>query len=84
MPRETLLSAARRMERFVNIDAQKGGFLTEDTLRANITLHQQLNLAREIIKDAKEICRSGEGAAAIALLEERIFDFAEVPDEAKS
>lgn len=45
MSEETLLTASRRVVRFMNIDNAHGGFTTDDTMYAVHTLRRQLELA---------------------------------------
>lgn len=42
MAEETLLTAARRVVRFFNIDMEKGGLVTEDTQQAISTLDKMV------------------------------------------
>jgi hypothetical protein len=43
MAQETLLTAARRLVRFLNIDLQRGGLITEETEKAITTLDKQVH-----------------------------------------
>jgi hypothetical protein len=47
MSEETLLTASRRVVRFMNIDQTKGGFTTDETFEALHTLRRQLALAEK-------------------------------------
>jgi hypothetical protein len=47
---ETLLTAARRVVRFFNIDQQHGGLVSIDTLRAVETLDVQVSREAERLK----------------------------------
>jgi hypothetical protein len=47
MSEETLLTAARRVVRFMNIDQAKGGFTTDPTFEALHTLRRQLAMAEK-------------------------------------
>lgn len=55
MSEETLLSAARRVVRFLRIDEVHGGLLNNETVRAADTLDKQVRLA-----EAREKAAAGE------------------------
>jgi hypothetical protein len=61
MPDETLLTAARRVVRFFNIDMQRGGIVTEHTELAMLTLDKQVKLQEK--RDAIEKREAGEDHA---------------------
>lgn len=74
MARETLLSAARRVNRDMGINlSQDGGIVTEATQKSLLTMSIQVDIARKHEARAALIAASGDGAAALALLAE-IFD----------
>jgi hypothetical protein len=51
MSEETLLTAARRVVRFVRIDETHGGLLSLDTVKAIETLDKQVRREAEVKKD---------------------------------
>jgi hypothetical protein len=53
MSEETLLTAARRVVRFFNIDQQHGGLVSIDTLRAVETLDVQVSREALLQKHAE-------------------------------
>lgn len=73
MARETLLSAARRVSREINIADTHGGLLAVEALRGNIILGRHVARAAEQELRAAALVRDGDGAGALALLAE-IFD----------
>ena len=48
MPEETLLTAARRLVRFMRIDETHGGLVTEDTIKARETLDKMVSKYEKI------------------------------------
>lgn len=52
MAEETLITAARRMVRFLRIDEAKGGFIQQATTQAADTLEKQLRIAIDAEKVA--------------------------------
>lgn len=73
MARETLLSAARRVSREINIADTHGGLLATEALRANIILGRHVEAASAQELRAAALVRDGDGAGALTLLAE-IFD----------
>lgn len=57
MAEETLLTAARRVVRFLRIDEVHGGLLNNETVRAADTLDKQVRLA-----EAREKAAAGDVA----------------------
>lgn len=55
MSEETLLTAARRVVRFFNIDMNKGALITSETEIAMLTLDKQVQDAVEKIKAEGQI-----------------------------
>ena len=73
MGKETLLSAARRVSRFINIDMQHGGLVQESTEIALLTLGREVERAAGHEKRARDIAALGDGEAALALMRD-VFD----------
>lgn len=73
MGKETLLSASRRVGRFMNIDMNKGGLVTEQTEIALLTLGREVERAALQEKRAREIVAQEDSAGALALLRD-VFD----------
>lgn len=73
MGKETLLSASRRVGRFMNIDMNNGGLVTEETEIALLTLGREVERGALHEKRAREIVAQGDAAGAIALLRD-VFD----------
>lgn len=61
MSEETLFTAARRICRFLNVDLNHGGLLTEETEKALMTLEKQVERERQRQKDAGETEKNGDG-----------------------
>lgn len=60
MADETLLTAARRIVRFVRIDDAHGGLLSNDTVRALDTLDKQVRLEDARQKTLTLVANHGE------------------------
>ena len=73
MGKETLLSAARRVYRDMNIDMKHGGLVQESTEIALLTLGREVERAGGHEKRARDIAARGDGEAALALVRD-VFD----------
>jgi hypothetical protein len=58
MAEETLLTAARRVVRYFNIDMNKGGIITVSTEQAMETLNMMVT--NEVTKEKREKMKEGE------------------------
>lgn len=69
MAKETLLTASRRVHRFINIDIGKGELITEDTQRALITLNREVSRNDEFRKKGRAMLAANdtEGLARLAV-----------------
>jgi hypothetical protein len=64
MSEETLLTAARRVVRFFNIDEAHGGLMSTETVQAVQTLDKQVRLTVEREKRGTEISAGLNAASA--------------------